>query len=366
MPDNPRFPEHHSDIPSSRPSGETPNPVSPYSGSSYNPPPQSNVPPTKTHVRNLMIGAVVTIFTSTVVFLITQYLKKPEGNEFQQKKDATVETWRSYVGYENAYFQNIMSYQNILQTEGRNAFLKALKAESEKFITDVQDLKKRKNIDDDLVKVFSKRIENEKASLPPVEQYYEKLNAIDAGNQSIKEKKDNITNEMIRFAGLNKGMYERALNDIKEIAKVLAGRYGGSFSMHDFLLVQKAPQLMRTLDSAIIIMQNVILDSSGQIIENRNFSKNVNRDNLVGKWTIPDAVITFSKNGKMSWLVKDGNTAEGTWKIVNDKLEIEATTTTDKKKIYWRFNLAHITINSFMMMMDSTPYNIYNLTRTLD
>jgi hypothetical protein len=367
MADNPRNPEHYSDVPSSRHSGGGPNQASPATGSSYIPPhhPSGAVPPAKTHLRNVLIGAVVTIFTSTVVFLITQYLKKPEGSEFERKKNATVATWKSYVAYENAYFQNLLSYQSTLFTEGRDAFLKAMKTESDKFIKDISDLRKRKNLDEDLVKTFNKRVENEINQIPPLEDYFKRLTAIENSNQSIKEKKDNITGEMIRFVNIINNMYDRALNDMKEIVKVLAERYGSTFNMDDFLLVQKSPQLMKTNDSLIRILQNVILDSSGNVIENRNFARNIDPNNLVGKWAVPDAIIILTKEGNMSWTLNNGMKAEGKWKILNDKLEMNVSTT-EKKKAHWRFNLVNITSNSFIMMLDTLPYNYYKLTRTLE
>ncbi|MBI5856194.1 MAG: hypothetical protein HZB42_00985 [Sphingobacteriales bacterium] len=366
MADNPRFPDHHSDIPSSRHTGGAPNPASPSQSNPYNPQPQNTAPPAKTHLRNVLIGAVVTVFTSTVVFLITQYLKKPEGSEFIRKKEATTAVWKSYIAYENAYTRNILSFQKTGQLEGREAYLKGVKKESEKFQKDILDLQKRKYIDEDLIKTFNKRLENEKNSVPLVEEFYKKLTEIEGSNKSIKEKKETITNEMIHWTITSNGMYERSTNEIKEIAKVLEDRYGGSFSMNDFLLIQMAPQLMKTNDSMIRVLQNVVMDSSGNIIENRNFASNVDPENLVGKWTVEGAVITLSKNRKMTWVVANGSKAEGTWKIENDQLKIQATTSPENKKVQWLFNLANITLNSFTMVFDGAPYNLYKLTRTLE
>jgi hypothetical protein len=368
MSDNPRVPDHHSDIPSSRSSAGVPNPASPSSGSGYSSPPQpqGNVPPTKTHLRNLLMGAAVTIITSTVVFFITQYLKKPEGNESSKNKEATVAAWKSYIAYENAYTNNILSFQKTGQLEGRQAYLDGVKKESEKFQKDILDLQKRKYIDEDLVKAFSKKIENEKSYIPLIEEFYKKLTEIESSNKSLGERKEIITNEMIHWTVTANGMYERAVNEFKEIAKVLADRYGGSFSMDDFLLVQMVPQLMKTNDSLIRVLQNVVIDSSGNIISNKNFATNINPDNLVGKWKVEGAVITLAKNNNMSWLVANGSKAEGKWKVENDKLKMQATTTPGNNKVEWSFNLAEITVNSFTMALDSAPYNLYKLTRTLE
>ncbi len=368
MPDNPRSQDQHTDIPSSRHSAGVPNPAGSSPGGSYStPPPQhGGTPPSKIHLRNIIIGSVVTIITSTIIFYLTQYLKRPEGGEFQRKKNATTAAWKSYVGYENVYAQNTISYKDEAQTKGLDAYLEGVKKESADFIKDIQDLQKRKYLDEDLLKVFSKRIENEKTTLPLVEEYFRKMTAIDNSNQSLKEKKDAWTHEMIQYNITVNGMYHRSVNELKGIAKLLAERYGGSFSENDFVSVQMAPQMMKTNDSMVLVLMNVIMDSAGNIIENKNFAVNVNPNNLVGKWTIEGAEITLAKDGKMIWLVANGSKAEGTWKLEKDKLKIQATTTPENKKVTWLFNLAYITANSFTMVLDTSPYNLYRLVRTVE
>src|SRR5689334_13991513 len=88
MPDNPRQADH-SDIPSSRPSAGIPHSSGSSSGGHYNAPPQAG-PPNK--FKNIIIGSIATIVTSTIVFLITQSLKKSEtsGDTYAKKKDATI------------------------------------------------------------------------------------------------------------------------------------------------------------------------------------------------------------------------------------------------------------------------------------
>ena len=368
MPDNPRNQDQYTDIPSARQSAGMPNPAGSSPGGSYTPQPPQNggTPHSKIHLRNILIGSVVTIITSTIIFYLTQYLKKPEGGEFQRKKNATTAAWKSYVGYENVYTQNILSYQKTGQMQGREAYLAGVKKESAKFQKDIQDLQKRKYLDEDLLKVFSKRLENENASMPVIEEYYRKITAIENSNKSLKEKKDELTNEMIQYNMTVNGMFERSVNELKEIAKILGERYGGSFSENDFLLIQIAPKMMKSNDSLVLVLMNVIMDSAGNIIENKNFARNVNPDNLVGKWSTEGAEITLAKDGKMIWLVGNGSKAEGTWKVEKDKLKMQATTTPENNKGTWLFNLAYITTNSFTMVLDYSPYNLYRLTRTVE
>ncbi|HNC38118.1 MAG TPA: hypothetical protein PK492_02075 [Chitinophagaceae bacterium] len=363
MSDNPRIPENNYNSSAGRSSSGPSHPSDNLQSGQYNPQPSNNPPP-KIHVKNLAVGAIVTIITSTIVFLITQNLRKPEGNNFQKKKEATVETWKSFVGYENTYFRNMMSYQNSAATDGLDGFLNSIKTESQKFVTDVEDLKRRKNIDEDLIKVFNKRIENEKNSIPPVEKYYQTLTAIANSKKPLKEIKEASTNEMIRFATLTNGMYERNMNDLKEIAKVLADRYGGTFSMDEFLMVQQAPGLMQKNDSLIQFLQNIVLDSSGNIIENKNFVTQINPDLIIGKWATEGAVVTLSKDNKVSWIETEGATANGSWKIEKDKLVITATSQPSGEIINWRFNLSNVSANAFTLVQDGAPYEIYQMVRS--
>ena len=364
MADNPRFPEHHSDIPSSRHSGGTPNPASPAPGSSYNSPPQNNIPPAKTHLRNLLIGAVVTIFSSTVVFLITQYLKKPEGDTFLVTKQATSSAWSSYVGYENIYTSNSLSIVKNPAGVSLDSLLKEMKIESAKFQRDVEDLAKNKKIDEDLKKVLTRRLENERSSMPVVEQYYANLDKINNSNASKKEQKDALINEMARYNEYVKGSYERAINDIQGIAEVLSKRYDQKFSMTDFLIVQLQPQLIKTNDSIINVLRNIQLDSNGQVITTTTTTPViVKAKDIIGNWNANGEVFTFEKNGKMVWIIGNGEKAIGTWKIENNKLRLDGIIEGAEKKGYWIFSVSDMTENSFTIISEKDNKIGYGLVR---
>ncbi len=369
MPDNPRIPDHPSDIPSSRATGRINDLPASSSGSG----PASSVPSTpvsstnKIQTKNIIIGAIVTIITSTTVFYLTQYIsRKQDGNQFSRIKEATTAAWRSYIGYENVYAKNTLSYQQTAQVEGRDAYLKGVKLESEKFQKDILDLQKRKFIDEDLLKTFRKRIDNEKNTMGMIENYFERIREIETGNLSLKEKKDTLTFEMIRWTNLYKGSFERAVNELKEITKILADRYGGTFSVDEFLVVQMAPQMMKSNDSLLNVLQNIVIDSSGNILRDKNYITGIDPENLAGKWSTEGATITLTKNRKMTWLVSNGSKAEGTWKIENDQLKIQATTYPEKRKANWTFNLTALSDNTFSIVLDSPPYNSYSLIRIIE
>jgi hypothetical protein len=369
MSDNPRVPGHPSDVPSSRATGRnTDSPASPLNSGSANPiPSPSSSSTNKLLPRNIIIGALVTVITSTTVFYLTQYVtKKPEGNDFLITKEATTTAWKSYVGYENIYTENFFSLIKTSGDMGLDSQFKSIKKESEKFQKDVADLSSGKKIDKDLIKVLNRRLDNETRSMPVVEQYYKKIDSIFKSKGSPGEKKDALVNEMSRYSEFTKGFYERAINEIRIIAEILSKRYGEPFSMNDFAIVRMKPQITMTTDSVINMLRNVVIDSSGKIIRINNYTSLIKPDNVTGKWSSEGATITLSKNGKMNRLASDGSNVEGTWKIEKDKLIVLSTAHPDNRKIKTSFNIAELTANSFKIMLDEPPYNIYLMTRIIE
>ncbi|HWR31890.1 MAG TPA: hypothetical protein VN451_00075 [Chitinophagaceae bacterium] len=367
MADNPRNPQQYSDIPSSRYSGGGPNPASPSPGSSHNPSaqPQSTVPPTKIHLRNLLIGGGITIITSTVVFLITQNLKKPEVDSFLATKQATSTAWNSYVGYENIYTNNTLSISKNAGKVTLDSVLKEFKDESNKFQRDVEDLARSRKIDSDLKKVFARRLDNERSSMPVLEQYYANLAKINKNNIPVKEKKDALVNEMARYNEYVKGFYERAINDIQGIAEVLSKRYDQKFSINDFIIVQMHPQLIKTNDSLINVLRNIQLDSNGQVITPETVPVIVKAKDIIGNWNANGQVFTFEKNGKMAWIIGNGEKVTGTWKIENNKLRLDGTIEGEVKKGYWLFFVSDITENSFTIISEKDNNIGYGLVRII-
>ena len=134
--------------------------------------------------------------------------------------------------------------------------------------------------------------------------------------------------------------------------------------MDEFLMVQQAPGLMQKNDSLIQFLQNIVLDSSGNIIENKNFVTQINPDLIIGKWATEGAVVTLSKDNKVSWIETEGATANGSWKIEKDKLVIMATSQPSGEIINWRFNLSNVSANAFTLVQDGAPYEIYQMVRS--
>ncbi len=363
MPENPRQGEEHTDIPTSRPGASVPNPAS--GNMNYNAPPPTPPPSTKIHTRNLVIGAIVTIITSTIIFYLTQYLKKPEGggDNYTKKKEATIEAWESYMAYENIYAKNILVLDTL--TVGPELLLGEVKKESAKFTRDMEDLSKKKYLDNDLVKAFNRRLENEKIFIPLFEQYVQKTITLQKNNRPLQEKINEQAVVLEEWINAYKTRFDRAVNDINEIGHILSGRYPHTFDMKNFFIIQKTPEQLHKMDSILTVLQNTKVDEKGNIIVGISFSLNVDPVSVTGKWTTPGMVVDLQPKGKLTWTVSNGGIATGTWKIENDRLKVAAVIMPLNKKVNWTFKFADITPASFILANDDPPYEIYRMKKAL-
>jgi hypothetical protein len=367
MSDNPRMPGHPSDMSSSRSSGSSSNAAS----SNYNTNTPSPYPPapshsSNNHTRNIILGAIATVFTSTLIYYLTVYQNrnKPEGSNRLEIKEATIEAWKSYKAYENTYTSNLFSFEKTATESGSyESYFAGLNTESKKFIADLTDLSKTKDIDKDLVKAFNRRLENEKSTLEKANEHYERIKEVSKKNTgNIKKFKEDFIAEQIRYTQYYKGAYERAINDIQEIAKILAERHGQPFSMSDFLIIQIMPQRIKTQDSLIKVLQQIDIDSNGNIVQ-QNIATNLKTKDLEGNWNVDGDVVSLQKNGVLNWTLAGGKKATGGWKVVEEKIKIEATVTGSNEKINNTYRVSNLTATSFTITQTEPPYGQFDVTR---
>jgi hypothetical protein len=212
------------------------------------------------------------------------------------------------------------------------------------------------------MKALKRRLDNETKSFPALEQYYKNWDRILKSNASPREKKDEVVNEMTRYNEFTKGFFERSVNDIQLIAETLSKRYGEEFSMNDFLIVQIEPQLIKTTDSVINVLRNIEIDSAGHVVKKEN-TVLVKEKDITGNWDADGQLFTFDKNGKMAWVLGNGEKTTGTWKIEDNLLILEGTLDRLKQKGMWRFIVSNITENSLTFISAKDNTVIYFLVR---
>ncbi len=362
MPDHPRGPGHPADMPSSRSSESTSKGSS--QNNTYIPPPVPPplYPPGGYHTRNIIIGAIVTVLSSTVIYYLTVYTNRSKTNDLDkfEMKEATVNAWKSFVAYENTYTKNSLVYQQNIRQTGVDEFLSALNTESGKFQKDVEDLAKTKNIDRDLIKALNRRLENEKTTMTEVQKYYGNLEKIGKSNQPDSLKRAAIINELDRWNGYYKSLYQTAVNDISEIAKTLSERYLQQFSMNDFLVIQMMPQVIKSNDSLINVLKGINPEPDTAA---DNTTGMIDIKKIIGDWKDKADKLTLQEDHKMSYELSTGYKAKGGWTIENNELRLNEIGAAGKQKNTWYFKLSKIEMNSFTMTRDGPPFETYHFTR---
>ena len=364
MSDNPRQPGHPSDMNSSRSSegsnisSQHTTPVSP----SYQQPP-SSAPNHQS--RNIILGAIATVVTSVLIYYLTVYMNRPRASEDDrlQMKEASIEAWKSYRAYENTYVDNLLSFEKTLKENANvNDYAAGLDAESKKFTKDLTDLTKTKHLDKDLIKAFNRRLENEKNASAKAAEYFANIQKIFISGSNPKKLKEDYVAEEIRWSIYSRGTFERTINDIQEIAKILTERYGQSFTMNDFQVVKLQPERQRINDSLINVLKNIEIDTNGNEVQ-KNFAYNLNKKDFEGNWNVEGDVVALKKDGSFSITQSDGIKGSGTWKIANDRLIVKGAMTETKQELNYSYRVSNLTASSFTISTTESPYLVFDATR---
>lgn len=368
MSEYPRVPGHPSDMPSSRSSEGASQKTSGAPVNIYTTPP-SPPPSGSNHVRNLIIGAVITAVGSISVYYATVYQNK-DKNETDNTKKATTAAWNSFVAYENTYTKNALSLEKtFIQKPDYAEYLAGFKKESAKFTSDLADVIKRKDLDKDLVKAIERRLDNEKTSMAKMEKFISSLQSIQADTvMKPKLKMEKYIAEQIEWNTYYKGMFERAVNDIQEIATTLSDRYNAKFNMNDLLVVQMMPQRTKTNDSLLTILENTEVDENGMFVrkidpEGFTFVADIKPSDIIGSWNTDGNAISFQKNGNMIWVLAGGGKATGPWKIEKGKIRVDATIEKNGNKVTWYMNVSQLSQDRITLTNALPPYEVYHLVR---
>lgn len=339
----------------------------------YTTPPATTPPAAggSNHLRNLIIGAVITAVGSISVYYATVYQNRNRDDSDDIKK-ATTTAWTSYVAYDNAYAKNSLSLEKTALGNSNFAeYVSGVKKESEKFVNDVTDVMKRKDVDKDLLKALQRRLDNEKTSMSKLDKFIASIEALQTDTvMTPKEKTEKFIAIEIEWNNYYKGAFERAVNDIQEIATTLSDRYNTKFSTSDLLVVQIMPQKMKSNDSTLAILQNAEVDENGIIVrktdpEGYPFVKDIKESDIIGSWNTDGNAISFQKNGTMLWVLAGGGKASGPWKIEKGKILIDATIEKNNKKITWYLRVSQLSHDQLALTNDVPPYEMYHLVRIM-
>lgn len=357
---------------------------------------------TSNMIRNIITGVLTTVAGACAVYFLGFHNNSGSNGDYLVTKEATTKAWKSYVTIENVYYKNQVSLLNDLQrTKNLDDFKEGLSNESRKFQNDLQILIKDNDIDKAFISMIDRRLDNEKSIGPKLDKYIDNIKAISNSSLSPEEKQQKLLAEDADWTNSNKGITERAINDIEDIAKTLSERYGQPFAMTDFLVYQYIKNNANKTDSITnqtnqnnynnttnntnpnnnnsnINTDNNINNGNnnpgnngngnGNINNNNSNNFNTNRSNyeakdFAGKWNTPGAFITLSSNGNMEWLMTNGVRTLGTWRFYNNQISMTYPNQNGVVGTY-TFNLYNITANSFTMQLVTYPNYTYLLTRS--
>jgi hypothetical protein len=308
------------------------------------------VPP---FARNMIIGVITTVLVSATVYLLG-FNKKSSGPSKLERQKATTDAWKTYVVVENIYAKNtILLYTNFGQYSSVNEVFGEFKKESDKFITSLRGLITNEDVDKDMISLLKRRVQNEEATLPTVEKFYDELNKLVdvAVDEDWTEKRlmDTVTLRFAKFGESNKGTIDRSITEIEDLSKTLSERYRQPFDIDEFFVIQVYKYKKDPL--------SLLNENKKQVA--------VTKEYLTGKWDVSGATIILYADDKWSWSVPaDSSMAEGSWELKNGQLvmNLPKHPKTGEKGV-WTFDLSDVSENSFSMQLLVQGGAFYTLIR---
>lgn len=367
MSDNPRSPGPPSSHPQIQTSYESGSASS--GGSSQGSAPTPPAAPSGPNHRTLLLSAAITVASSLIIYYLTTYLNKPKsdaGNNLLVVKQATTDAWDSYESYENLYTTNALLFERKLKEDINYPYIAEFERESSKFVKDIETLKQKKDVDPDLLNVFDRRLENEKTLLKDVKAYYEKLKAIAVTNKPETQKAIELVNLMTWYTEYYKTAFEKSVNDIEIISHTLADRYGSHFDLKKFLIIQIAPQRMKSNDSLMAVLHERLQLLSGNG-KNPTLAlipvQNLKAEQIAGIWREGEGRLVLDKNGKVSYHFPSEDSAAGTWKIDAGKLRLDVALYPSGAKEIWIFTVNNLVGDACVLTVNSDGEDRYFLKR---
>jgi hypothetical protein len=335
------------------------------SSGSYSPGPAATPPSSgnNNQLRNVVIGAIITVCSSVIIYYLTVYMNKGKaesgGSSYLEMKEATQNAWKRYVDIDNIYYKSILllAKDNTL-TSNLDRYSEEISKEGDRFKKDAEAIMKEKNVDPAFTLMISRRLEREAESNKESNRFYAKLKAISSSNADDSTKLRQLQETMENFQIVATRVLKTAGAEVEALSKTLSQTYGQAFNLDEVLLYKDYKMAMsRTSENSNNLWAVAPPDSS-------KFAKNVSAKSLTGEWNDNGTSLALLKDGNMKYSMASGDEASGTWKIENDKLRLDVTDTETNRKNVFTFYLSDIAAGSFTAILSSRPYDTYHLVRT--
>jgi hypothetical protein len=358
-----------------------------------------NMPGTTTTLLNkILIPVITTVLGATAIYFLG--FNKKSGRSDMEKllitKEATIKAWKSFVTTQNIANKNTKSLsdeygEKIADEAKQNGFSKGLASiisdykdemirESKKASKDIEDILKIDDIDEGFVSMMNRALDNNRDQEKKAGQVLDDLISIARSDLSAEEKAEKWKKQSEKIATMAEKIEERAANEAEAIAKTLTERYNQPFDLNelDVYVEYKKGKDKKTTDDDDVKPKvddgttPVNPNGGNEYVEpvdhnQGNVSNNTiepTEELLTGEWDMTGGALELSANGTMYWSFDTKGYTSGKWKLVDGKLQMNATNPDTKKTSILIGFLSNVTRTSFTMTFMSTPKEVYHFKKS--
>lgn len=350
-------------------------------------------PPHEPHssnmVRNIVTGIITTVVGATFVYFLNNSGKHNNNNSsgnYLEIKQATRDAWKSYVKIEDVEYQNSLLLEKHMKDMGSLDELKdEITKESNKFTADIEALSKKPDIDDALLSLLKRRMDDEKEAMDKWNDFFTSCKNIFNTTQPGQERAGKVNAEYKKMQTAGDLIVERFKIEITNLSKSLTEKYGEPFAVTDLQFFQNEKTNNITTENknengTVTDVNNkntgnggtnspVDQDANKNVTNTNegttNNSNTISRKTFVGEWNYQVGAIRFNNDGRMYMQGNNGQTASGTWHYANNQISITYPNEYGVSMTY-TYNLFYVKANSFTMQLSTNPNFVYNLTRYTD
>ncbi|MBC7872543.1 MAG: hypothetical protein H7Y01_01030, partial [Ferruginibacter sp.] len=316
------------------------------------------------HTRNIVIGSIATIIASTTVYYLTQYVNNKKSDSVPNHvvmKEATTNAWKRYVTVDNIYYNAVTELANDnLPGTDPDKYMEEVSKEAGIYKKDAAKIAGEKNIDAALETMLNRRIDRMTEYIDMLSSLIVKIKQIVASTPDKAEQKKKVEAALIPVLGSMRRLFEKAANEIEELAKTLSETYAVTFDPKE---VDMYLDYRRNVSGPNRIPDGG--NDSPQIARN-NTGAAIKAESLVGNWDDNGNKINLLQDNKFNYSLVIGDKATGSWKIENGKLRLDAVSTVTWQKAVLFFTIENVTANSFTMTNTVKPYDRFNAVRVKD
>ncbi len=314
----------------------------------------------KVMVRNIITGVITTVVGGTTIYFLGFHNSGGSGDGgFLVTKDATMNTWKSYVSAENVFYKNFGTFGFENTKEGIDRYQNSITEELDRFNSAVKRILDTKNIDPTLSSLMVSRLVTNKNWVTKHKKYLDKYKEIIISSADQEEIKRRSNEALQAFQNDVKDINQRFINEIDDVCKTLTAKYSYTFSMTDLLIYKQQPNQnnnnTNTDNTYTGNNNNSGISSGGTMIDGKA---------LVGKWSSGTNTLYQYEDGKMYYYYSNGDSTYGSWQLYNNQLYHYYSQYYGAGYRYV-YNLSNITHNGFSIALVDSPFNRFDFIRAI-